>query len=149
MASKTQVVGSFFEWMAACFLQTHGLVLYQKNFQCKYGEIDLIMRDGAEWVFVEVRYRKTSSYVTPLESISYHKQKRIHKSVWIFLNQLNSSDAFRIDIIGVTPKQAFTQSYINTISLEILAKKSPKIAQLWFKSFWKKRYNFEWIPAAF
>lgn len=51
------------ESLAACYLRSRGLRLLQQNYQCRWGEIDLIMEDktasGSVLVFVEVRYRKT------------------------------------------------------------------------------------------
>lgn len=49
--------GNAAEKIAATFLQQKGLTLVEKNFRCKYGEIDLIMREGKTLVFVEVRLR--------------------------------------------------------------------------------------------
>lgn len=42
---------------AAAFLKKQGLFIVTKNFRCKSGEIDLVVRDGKYLVFVEVKYR--------------------------------------------------------------------------------------------
>ena len=55
--SHKQEQGRHWENTALAYLQRHGLVLVEANFQCKLGEIDLIVRDGATLVFVEVRQR--------------------------------------------------------------------------------------------
>ena len=49
------------------YLIQQGLHFITANFRAKCGEIDLIMRDGACWVFVEVKYRTTQSYGTATE----------------------------------------------------------------------------------
>ena len=43
-------------------------MLLARNYRTRYGEIDLVMRDGATLVFVEVKYRPTSAYGSPLEA---------------------------------------------------------------------------------
>jgi Holliday junction resolvase-like predicted endonuclease len=45
---------------AASFLVRQGLTLVCRNFQCKLGEIDLVMRSNDTLVFVEVRFRRSS-----------------------------------------------------------------------------------------
>lgn len=50
-------LGQLYEQLAAEYLQQQGLTLLQQNYQCKAGEIDLVMRDGASLVFVERQQR--------------------------------------------------------------------------------------------
>ena len=57
--------GERFEQSAAAYLKKQGLVLLQANVHSRYGEIDLICEDGEYMVFVEVRYRDSSSHGTP------------------------------------------------------------------------------------
>lgn len=61
-------------------MQRNGLVLITANYQCKCGEIDLIMRDGEVLVFVEVRYRKISDYGDGVSSVNKAKQRKIIKA---------------------------------------------------------------------
>ena len=53
--------GSRYEEQAAAFLEKQGLLVMERNFRCKSGEIDLIARDGRYLVFVEVKYRSSGS----------------------------------------------------------------------------------------
>ncbi len=53
-----KATGDHAELLACRYLQRHGLRLLTRNFHCRRGEIDLIMRDGDSLVFVEVRYRQ-------------------------------------------------------------------------------------------
>ncbi|MCI5107832.1 MAG: YraN family protein [Pseudomonadales bacterium] len=74
------------ERQAARYLQQQGLRLQQRNYRCRFGEIDLIMIDpGRHLVFVEVRYRSASDYATALQSIDRRKQDRIRKTAASFL----------------------------------------------------------------
>ena len=57
-----KAVGLHYERQAEKYLQQQGLNLILRNYQCKVGEIDLIMRDQKTLVFVEVRYRRSNHY---------------------------------------------------------------------------------------
>ena len=59
--------GSRYEEAAAAFLQKQGLTLLEKNFRSRFGEIDLILKDGAYLVFTEVKYRADGSLGYPLK----------------------------------------------------------------------------------
>ncbi|MGH8757706.1 MAG: YraN family protein, partial [Burkholderiales bacterium] len=54
--------GTAAERVAATFLQSHGLKLLETNYRCRFGEIDLIMRDGDTLVFAEVRLRTSGNF---------------------------------------------------------------------------------------
>ncbi|MGB2102435.1 MAG: YraN family protein [Porticoccaceae bacterium] len=56
--TNANALGIWAENLACEWLSDRGLVLLQRNFRCRYGEIDLIMQDGDCLVFIEVRYRK-------------------------------------------------------------------------------------------
>jgi putative endonuclease len=69
--------GTAAEGMAQKFLEERGLTLIERNYRCRVGEIDLIMNDGTDLVFVEVRLRTAAAFVSAGESISHRKQARI------------------------------------------------------------------------
>ncbi|MBZ0144456.1 MAG: YraN family protein [Rhodocyclaceae bacterium] len=69
--------GSAAEEQAAEHLVRHGLKILARNYRCRGGEIDLVCRDGATLVFVEVRLRTNSSYGGAAASITPAKQRRI------------------------------------------------------------------------
>ena len=50
------------------YLESQGMKILERNFRCRTGEIDLIARDGTCLVFVEVKYRTTDRYGSPLEA---------------------------------------------------------------------------------
>ncbi|MCG8083044.1 MAG: YraN family protein, partial [Candidatus Thiodiazotropha taylori] len=62
--------GEAAEQLAVDYLSRRGLKLVTRNFRCKVGEIDLIMREKRTLVFVEVRYRQSDDYGSALESIT-------------------------------------------------------------------------------
>lgn len=58
-------------------MRGQGLGTLERNYQCRQGEIDLIMEDGDSLVFVEVRYRRGNSHGGALASVDAHKQRRL------------------------------------------------------------------------
>jgi putative endonuclease len=84
-------------------LQSRGLILLQKNYRCPCGEIDLIMRDGQEVVFVEVRLRRHTYLGSAIESITPAKQRKLIKTALLYLQQKRWLDrvACRFDVLGI------------------------------------------------
>src|SRR3989344_4863812 len=99
MNSNSQ--GKHAENFACRFLEQQGLILIQKNFRTKMGEIDLIMRDGPAVVFVEVRYRKHSHFGGCAESIDIKKQQKLIKSASCYLQSHRALDQIpaRFDLV--------------------------------------------------
>lgn len=100
----TQRTGNDAELRACQYLTAQGLELITRNFHCRYGEIDLIMRQQQTIVFIEVRFRKANSLVDGAESINHSKQNRLVRSASYYLQQNKITDAIpaRIDVIAVT-----------------------------------------------
>src|SRR6476646_10229335 len=73
------------ETAALAFLERHGLELVERNWRCRFGEIDLVLRDGATLVFVEVRLRKDSRFGGAAESIDWHKRNRLLAAARLYL----------------------------------------------------------------
>ena len=73
----TKAVGDRWQSAAESFLHDHGLITRTRNFRCRLGEIDLVMRDGSCLVFVEVRYRNHPRYGSGGDSVTATKQRRI------------------------------------------------------------------------
>ena len=79
--------GTQYELLALRFLRKKGLVLLAKNFSCRLGEIDLIMRDRSSLVLVEVRYRAASRFASAAHSVDARKQARVARAAAMFLSQ--------------------------------------------------------------
>ena len=95
------------ERRACHHLEKHGLHLKEANFCCKLGEIDLIMWDQDTLVFVEVRYRSSAIYGSPLESVTPTKQKKIKASARYYLqkHRLDEHYPVRFDIVAITANE--------------------------------------------
>ncbi len=95
--------GRWAEDEALSRLQQRGLVLVERNFRSRYGEIDLIMRDARTLVFVEVRYRASSRFGSALESVNPQKQGRLILTAAHYLKQNRLSCATRFDVAALQP----------------------------------------------
>lgn len=93
------------EKVAARYLVSQGLQLIAMNYQCKLGEIDLIMRTRNELVFVEVRYRRSRAFGTPAESVDARKQRKLLRTAQYYLKTLHLTNhiSCRFDVIGLSP----------------------------------------------
>jgi putative endonuclease len=87
------------EKLAATFLMNHGLKLITQNYHCRFGEIDLIMRDGASLVFIEIRLRSNKSYGSAAASITPQKQQKLMLTAQHYLQQNAEKNACRFDVL--------------------------------------------------
>jgi putative endonuclease len=94
-----RVIGSKAEDKAVLFLENLGYKIIKRNFFTRYGEIDIIAQEDNTFVFVEVKYRKSLAFGSPLEAISSYKIKSICKAARIYLSSLETSARF--DIISI------------------------------------------------
>ena len=97
---KPGMLGSRGEKLALKYLKKQGLLLHEKNYHCRYGEIDLIMWHGDYLTFIEVRYRKNQQYGGALESITQLKQDKLRRSAQDYLIRTkNNATPCRFDIL--------------------------------------------------
>lgn len=97
---------------ACCdYLIKQGLSLIEKNFHCRHGEIDLIMKDGKSIIFIEVRYRKNNHYGGALESITPAKQKKVKTTAETYIQVKSISNAVRIDVVAMSQNRQEPTSY--------------------------------------
>ena len=71
--------GSIWENLAAAYLAEQGLLILERNYRTRLGEIDLIAKEKDTLVFVEVKYRKTDRMGLPEEAVTRKKQGTIRK----------------------------------------------------------------------
>lgn len=102
-------IGSMYEQMAAQALEDRGYVIVERNYQCTFGEVDLIARHDGFLVFVEVKYRKTDKFGLPVEAVGYKKRRTICKVAeqYIARKRFAKTPAVRFDIVGILGQQIF------------------------------------------
>jgi putative endonuclease len=91
--------GEMAERLAEQYLGDAGLELVARNFRCRMGEIDLIMREGSALVFVEVRLRQRPDFGGAAASIQSRKQQRLIRAAHHYLATLPSTPACRFDVV--------------------------------------------------
>ena len=96
-------VGSAYERTAANWLRAHGCRILEQNFNCRFGEIDLIAADGRTLVFVEVKYRKNASSGLPEEALSSTKIRRICRTAdyYRIRHGIPETRPCRFDVIAI------------------------------------------------
>lgn len=87
------------EKLAATFLVNHGLKLLAQNYHCRFGEIDLIMRDASCLVFIEVRLRSNTQFGNAATSITPQKQQKLILTAQHYLQQNPEKNACRFDVL--------------------------------------------------
>ena len=78
--------GRLAEALVAEYLQVRGLRLIERNYNCRLGEIDLILTDGPTLVFAEVRLRRNRDYCGAAASITAAKRQRILRAARHYLS---------------------------------------------------------------
>jgi putative endonuclease len=91
--------GAEAEQLAARFLQRHGLTLIEANYRSRFGEIDLILRDGGALVFAEVRQRSRGDFGGAAASIDTRKQQRLIRTAQQYLAALPHIPPCRFDAV--------------------------------------------------
>lgn len=101
--------GALYEEIALRHAQGQGLGLIARNFNCRFGELDLILCEGNIVVFLEVRYRKSQQYGGAMQSIGMQKRERLLKAASLFLQARPelARHACRFDVMAIagTPQQ--------------------------------------------
>lgn len=103
MRQNKRQIGAAYEEQAARFLIEQGFQILERNYRCKQGEIDLIARDGAYLVFVEVKYRVNTQAGYPSEAITIQKQKKIIRTAMYYCYQqkVAQTQACRFDVVSI------------------------------------------------
>lgn len=92
-------VGAQAEQTAAQYLQRQGLRLLQSNYRCRFGEIDLILKDRESLVFVEVRLRSRSDFGGAAASIDARKQHKLILAAQHYLSSVSPTPPCRFDAV--------------------------------------------------
>ncbi len=104
-SALSSLKGSEAEQIALEYLVEKGLVLQTRNFGTRRCEIDLIMNDEDYLVFVEVRFRRSSTFGSAEESITQQKCRRLTAAALRYMpaNKLTNRVQARFDALAVRP----------------------------------------------
>ncbi len=99
---ETPKLGDAGENLARDFLKEKGFKILEENYRTRWGELDLIARDGETLVFVEVKTRSQKRFGSPLEAVTEDKRRRIIRMARTYLLEKGLQDpAARFDVIGI------------------------------------------------
>ncbi len=96
-----KVKGLFWERVAAFYLLLKGYRILGFNYRTRFGEIDIICRDGETIVFVEVKYRKSERFGSAEEFVTEKKIERIIKTARQFISEKRLEGTFRFDVVAI------------------------------------------------
>lgn len=98
---KNNLRGAWGEALAAEYLRKKHYTLVAAGYQCRFGEIDLIVRNRKYLVFVEVKLRKSAKFARALEYVDSGKQDRIRITASMYLSQNATNLQPRFDVIEI------------------------------------------------
>lgn len=103
MTRALSLIGRCAEDLAAVYLAARGLELLARNVRCKAGEIDLVCRDGATLVLIEVRQRARSDFGGALASVGIPKRRKLIRAARFLLRTRPAwrRCIVRFDVVGV------------------------------------------------
>jgi putative endonuclease len=107
-STERQRAGNAAEDAALAHLRAAGLVLLARNVRYPFGEIDLVMREGATLAFVEVRYRHGASFGGAVASVDAKKRRKLARAAqaWLGSHRQYAQAPCRFDVVAVGPGAA-------------------------------------------
>ena len=99
--TRTQALGRSGEDLAVDHLEAQGYAILDRNWRCSIGEVDIVARDGATTVVVEVKTRSGSGFGHPLEAITPVKLARLRRLAAAWCENHGPVDRLRVDAISV------------------------------------------------
>ena len=111
----SKLSGAWGEAIAANYLQKKRYKLVACGYRCRFGEIDLIVKNRKFLVFVEVKLRKTADFAAAREFVDGNKQDRLRATASMYLSQNPTKLQPRFDVIEIyAPEGALTKDPVIT-----------------------------------
>ena len=98
---RNNLSGAWGEALAAAYLQKKKYKLLATGYRCRFGEIDLIIADRRNLVFVEVKLRKSDRFASAFEYVDIHKQNKLRTTAAIYLSENPTKLQPRFDVIEI------------------------------------------------
>ncbi len=120
--SNNREKGAKGEDIAAACLKKEGYRIVERNYRCRYGEVDIIAMDKKDVVFVEVKGRESDAFGSPEEAIGPAKQKKISKVALHYLQERGLGDHnARFDVVAIRfmPQGSQVQLIQNAFDLSL------------------------------
>jgi len=102
MPEHYHAVGKTGEEIAIQFLLQQGYQVLERNYRCRFGEIDLIARDGSTLAFIEVKTRRSQKFGPAAAAVTLEKQRHLVKASQIYLTRTRKTDELcRFDVVAI------------------------------------------------
>ena len=98
-------LGAWGEEQATKYLKKQGCRILERNFSCRFGEIDLIAADRQYLRFVEVKLRKSDAFARAAEFVDWRKQSRLRTAAELWLSQHETELQPRFDVVEIYAPQ--------------------------------------------
>lgn len=104
---NTRKVGRDKEELAAAHLEKQGVIIQDRSYRCRSGEIDLIGKDQEYLVFFEVKYRHNAEKGHPEEAVGPSKQRQICRVADYYrcVKHISLETAVRYDVVAIEGEQ--------------------------------------------
>lgn len=113
-------IGNAGEDIAVQYLESKWYTILERNYQIKWGEIDIIAMDGDITVFVEVRYRVNEDHGHPLDTFGMMKRRAMRRTLMLYVNKNKIDlDRVRVDFVGIMPKREWGHRVWHVKGVEI------------------------------
>lgn len=105
-AAVRQALGAYGERVALRHLLGQGMVMLDRNWRCREGELDLVMRDGDVLVACEVKTRASDACGSPHQAVDEIKLERLHRLVWRWAEEHGVRPGeVRVDLVAVVRRR--------------------------------------------
>lgn len=103
--AKSKILGAWGEFKAAEYLRKKKYRIVAAGYQCRFGEIDLIVKDRQNLIFVEVKLRKNADFATAREFVDRGKRDRIRATASMYLSHNPTNLQPRFDVVEIYAPQ--------------------------------------------
>jgi putative endonuclease len=99
---STRSRGKFGEEIAERYLLSQGYKILERNYQTRFGELDLIAEEGRALVFVEVKARESDEFGSPGDAVNAAKQRKLSRMAVAYVcdNDIRDRDC-RFDVVEI------------------------------------------------
>ena len=102
MTDDRQEIGLAGERIAEDWLVARGWTVLARRFRSGHRDLDLVVRQGRQVAFVEVKARRGAAYGSPIEAVGWRKRRELARSASVWIDRHGQGgDAYRFDVIGV------------------------------------------------
>ena len=102
MTRARRALGTAGEDLARAWYERRGYQVLARNWRCRQGELDLVLRCGATVVFCEVKSRSSLEFGSPFDAVTFDKRRRLRSLAAAWLDATGTrAEELRFDVAGV------------------------------------------------